>query len=87
VPPDAVAQAQAEAICEVWPQHWDALEVFRGAETQWDVLVGSGGVFYQGLNYQKVEVVMGWLGVNGTRELFEQLKVMEAEAKTYLNDR
>lgn len=53
--------------------------------TQWVVLVGMGGVHYQGLDYSKVQAVTNMMGVTPSRELLWQLRVMEDEARGVLN--
>jgi hypothetical protein len=83
-----VADAQEEfEHCDVWPENWDAAEVFCRCDSQWIVLLGLGGLYYQGLDYQRVTcVARDWLGVTPTRQLLDQIRVMEHEAKKILND-
>lgn len=87
IPPDAVAAAREEfELCDVWPEHWDAVQVFCACDTQWIVLLGLGGLYYQGLDYQRVAgVARDWFGLVLTRALLAQIRVMEHEAKQILN--
>lgn len=71
---------------DVWPENWNAVDVFQQCGTQWTVLVGMGGVFHEGLDYRKVAcVAREWCGLELSRELLAQIRVMEHEAKKFLN--
>jgi hypothetical protein len=84
-----VAQARrgSSEDFEVWPEHWDAVEVFRSCDTQWTLHLGAlGGLFYQGLDYRKVaSVARDWFGIEPKKELLAQIRVMEDEARKILN--
>jgi len=81
-----VADAQREEDFEVWPENWDAVEIFRACDTQWTVLLGLGGLYYEGLDYTRVAgVARDWLGVPLTRDLLARIRVMESEGKKLLN--
>lgn len=88
IPPEAVADAQREAAedFEVWPENWDAVEIFRACDTQWNVLLGLGGLYYEGLDYERVAVVArDWMGLPLTRDLLARIRVLENEGKKILN--
>ena len=71
---------------DVWPENWDAVDVFMQCDTQWTVLVGFGGVHHEGLDYRKVaSVARDWCGLELSRDLLGQIRVMENEAKQILN--
>ncbi len=73
--------------CDVWPECWDAVQVFCACDSQWTTLLGWGGLYYQGLDYHKVgSVARDWFGLTLTRELLAQIRVMEHEGKKILND-
>jgi hypothetical protein len=76
---------EGDAVLEVWPEQWDAVRLFKACETQWSVLLGMGGAYYQGLDMARVEPVRDWLGIAKSEELLWQLNVMANEAKKYLN--
>jgi hypothetical protein len=70
----------------VWPEHWDAVELFRHCATQWTVHLGLGGLYYQGLDYERVaSVAREWFEMTPTRKLLWQVRVMEDEARKILN--
>lgn len=71
---------------EVWPENWDAVQIFRQCDTQWTVLIGWATLYYEGLDYQKAaSVARDWCGIALTPELLTQIRVMENEAKKILN--
>ncbi|HRD90963.1 MAG TPA: DUF1799 domain-containing protein [Accumulibacter sp.] len=72
--------------CEVWPEHWQAVEVFAALQTQWAV-GGMGGVI--GLRYEVLPTVCDLLGVKKRRrrELFDALRLMESAALEVLTKR
>lgn len=73
--------------CEVWPENWDAVQVFCACDSQWTTLLGWGALYYQGLDYAKVaSVARDWCGLPLSRELLARIRVMEAEAKQILNE-
>ena len=61
----------------LWPDAGPAFELFTASATQWTV-AGMGGVL--GLDYTAVRVVAEWIGVVVNRAIFDDLRVMEAEA-------
>jgi hypothetical protein len=86
VPPSAVQAEAAEADCEVWPEHWDAAQLFQACGSYWTLHLGMGGLYYQGLDISKVgKVARDWFGLALTKDLFWQLRIMEAEALPLLN--
>ena len=87
IPQDAVEadQSEARAEFEVWPEHADAVTLLEACETQWEVLVGFGGIHYKGLPAERVDTVMRWLGIKPSKELVWQLRVLMHEVKQLLN--
>lgn len=85
MPPEL--QKDREDDFELWPEHWAAWEVFLSCRTQWRILVGMGGIQYQGLDYPALESAMRMLGLKGKkrREAFWQLQVLEDEALDVIN--
>jgi hypothetical protein len=70
--------AASAAITPVWPENAAAFEAFAALQTQWRV--GMGGPI--GLDYAAVPVVLELQGVapSERRRVFDDLRVMEAEA-------
>ncbi len=63
---------------EVWPDNWEAVQLFLGVSTQWRA--GFGGAI--GLDYGAIESAFRFKAIPRLRwgELFEDLQVMEAAA-------
>jgi hypothetical protein len=70
---------------EVWPDCWDAVEVFRAMDTQWRH-AGMAGV-YIGLEYAALPVVMQLKRIPKKKwpEVFEDLRALETAALEFLN--
>lgn len=87
IPPDAVEEDNAAAQeFELWPEHADAVALLEACETQWQVLVGFGGIHYQGLPWHLVEnAATRWLGIQTTKQLLWQMRVLVHEVKLVLN--
>lgn len=64
--------------CEVWPENWRAVVVFRTLSTQWRI--APSGHRY-GLDYAVIPVTLRLIGVAKKHwgELFSALQIMEAE--------
>ena len=63
---------------EVWPENWPAVECFLALSTQWRH-AGATGI-PTGLDYAAIPAVARLLGHRRGRDLFEKLRIMEAEA-------
>lgn len=63
---------------EVWPENWDAVQVFAAMAGHWRRDPLSGG--YVGLDYPAVESVMRMLKVADTASTFRDLQTMERVA-------
>jgi hypothetical protein len=70
------SQSQDEAVFEVDPDNWETLMTFLLVQTQW-VVSSSGSIL--GLNYQSVDFVFKMYEVAKPREIFDGLRIMEAE--------
>lgn len=82
-------QAQGPGV-QVPPHLWPAIKLFEAMQTQWQVAMGMGGLWFVGLNYAALECTANWVEIDITRHrkrLFAWLRTMEAEAKTVLNQR
>lgn len=71
----------------VHPSNWQAFQVFEACQTQWRLVVGMGGVVYQGLDYPAVLSVLDAWGVKKRTKVFEQVRSLEAGALSVLNER
>jgi len=66
---------------EVYPENWDAVEMFVRCQTQWRT--ATSGVI--GLDYAAVEWVFRLYEVKDQRTVLEDLQVMEAAALKIFN--
>ena len=67
----------AKETFALWPDAGPAFDLFTACATQWRV-AGMGGVL--GLDYKAVQVVAQWMEIVVDRSVFDDLRVMEAEA-------
>lgn len=86
-----------DSDCEVWPEHWHAVQVFCALSTQWHVQLGMQGLHYQGLRYEAIALVEPLIereadhGTPGGKQhlaapaMFACLQIMEREALKHLN--
>lgn len=70
---------------EVWIENWQSLNVFLACATQWRILVGMGGMLYQGIDYQALVKVIDLLKIRDASTIFNDIQKMEAAAVTLLN--
>ncbi|KAF1043063.1 MAG: hypothetical protein GAK35_02383 [Herbaspirillum frisingense] len=70
--------------CDVYPENMPAVQVFEAMDTQWRT--GMGGVY--GLDYAALPAVLRMLGIgrNRWKEIFSDLRVMEAAALEVLQE-
>jgi len=80
-------QKKAPTNFELWPEHALAWDVYLGCSTQWNVSTGLGVVFWNGLNYTGVEMVMRQYRVPDDQapDVFEQIQVLERETLLIVN--
>lgn len=89
-PPGGAAQAAAPVVCEVWPEHVDALNLLLACLGQLQQnLGGLGGARWRGAQAVNVAQEARWLGLTGQRQapVVQQYRAMEAEALRILNER
>ena len=84
---------QAQTV-ELWPEHSRAFAVFCAMSSQWNCVAWSagmsgGGMHYQGLRYEALDVVERRLPADPTDPapdvVFAQLQTLEREAIQHLN--
>ncbi len=75
------------AIYELPPELWPAWECFVLTWNQWRVLLGWGGVHYDGIDHASLAGTMRMLGIKPKRqrETLFLVRVMEGEAKAWRN--
>jgi len=66
-------QETTPQVVKVWPENWEALEMFLRLETQWRT--GPRGLL--GLDYRVAEWLFSLYQTSRPRELLEDLQVME----------
>lgn len=71
---------------EVWPENWQAVEVFDALGTQWAVAPSGKAI---GLRYEAMPLVMRIHAVAPAdrRQVFEDVRVMENAVLTMINKR
>lgn len=78
---------------EVWPENWNAVQLFLAVTSQWrkTVIATMSKVIvrYDGFDYPAVEAVMRIHNVPKAEraEMFRSLQVMEVAAATAMNER
>lgn len=73
---------------EVWPENWQAVQIFIAMATQWRIGMGMNGMLWLGLDYNALPVVEDRLGLPaGDRaDTFVRLRLMETAARRALNE-
>lgn len=74
---------------EIWAEHLEAFELFSACSSQWRIVAGMAGAYYQGLDASAVLATMHMLGVKqeDQRERLQQLLYIESGALEVLNKR
>ncbi|WP_024328862.1 MULTISPECIES: DUF1799 domain-containing protein [unclassified Thioalkalivibrio] len=68
---------------DVWPENWDAVEVFLRCQTQWRV--GMAGA--TGLDYAGVDVALRRYGPDDPDDCFERVQHLETATLRIISDR
>lgn len=81
--------SQTPEAFEIWPENQLIAEVFLALETEWRLLVGPGGVYYQGLRRSAMKDTIELMGIERGEwpDLFYGLRIMEATAQKILNEK
>ena len=82
-----MCSSDLDASVAVWPENWQAVQVFCAMGTQWRVSAGMSGLIYMGLEYTALPVVEARLAIPRAdrADLFSRLRVMESSARGELN--
>lgn len=84
----ATPEDATDSPCEVMHENWLALEVFLQCQTQWRMIAGMAGAFYQGLDYPSVETVIRLtLPRKKRRKVFHAVQLIEQGALSAINDK
>lgn len=84
---DAPAPTELPEVCEVWPEHLDALNLWLTCQPQLRLVVGMGGSLWLAARSTDVAQEAQWLGLAVQRQgdVVAQYRVIEAEALRILN--
>lgn len=75
ISPELKAQLQKrQGTIDVWPENWEAVQVWARSQTQWRV--GMAGVI--GMDYAGLDVVMQRMDVADKADVFDRIQVMES---------
>jgi len=76
-----------DEVFEVWPENWQASQIFLRCGRAWDIVIGPGGAFYQGVRPESVESVMrvSHIPPREREALLDDVLVMAAAAAEVLN--
>lgn len=70
----------------VWPHNMSIVIAFLAVSTQWHlVALGTGGVYWQGLDYARVTAGLDRAGIALTPEQWSGLRLMERAAAAERN--
>lgn len=74
----AVIKADEERCVEVWPENWQAIDIFCSLATQWNA--GMGGA--TGLKYEVMFQLLDRRGYEGDewQAMFDDIRVLERTA-------
>jgi hypothetical protein len=68
--------------CDVWPEHWESLDVFLLCQEQWI----SVGEMFIGLDLDRVLQAARMCRIKDLRQLWEDVQVISQRAASLLNE-
>ena len=71
----------------IWPENADAFRWFLAVQTQWRMAVGFGTAMVLGLDYAGAGEAARLARIRTTPRMFDDLRLMEAEARKLMNER
>ncbi|WP_435656049.1 DUF1799 domain-containing protein [Brucella pituitosa] len=80
----AVSQDKPELVV-ILPANHASFDAFMECQTQWITSISPAGIFWQGLNYPAVKLVLD--DIEAPSHVFADIRLMEAEALSVLNQR
>lgn len=81
------AEQVAPEKIELWAEHAEAFDLFIACSSQWRIVAGMSGVFYQGLDASSLAATMDMLGIEQgqRRERLQQVRQIEVGALEVMN--
>lgn len=79
----AIDEPEEPVAFEVWPENWEAVQMFLRVQTQWRTSMGG----LLGLDYGAVSWLFRLYAIQDERSTLEALQVMEAAALATINER
>ncbi len=70
---------------ELWAENKSTYSLFDMCSTQWRIVAGPSGAFYQGLDYPSLFSVMRMMDVNDKKSTLENIRLIEIGALGELN--
>jgi hypothetical protein len=83
------AESYLEQVCEVWPEHWDALRLYLACRSQLEMALGGmGGVVYMAARSVNVQQELRWLGLPRSVHAITVVlyRAIEVEAVNLINE-
>ncbi len=71
------------------PENWTSLLWFLKCCTQWEIVAGFGGCFYQGLKYPSVNIVLDRSGLSSEEQnqVFADIQTIERGVLEVINQK
>jgi hypothetical protein len=71
------------------PENWASLLCFLKCSTQWEIIAGFGGSFYQGLKYPSVNIVLDRSGLESEEQnqIFADIQTIERGVLEVINQK
>lgn len=70
----------------VWPENVAAVEAFLVCSSQWRMVDGMSGMRVIGLDYAGVKAGLELAGIEVTPDLWSDIRLVEAGARTAMNE-
>lgn len=83
------AKADQPDTFGVLAENWKSFQVFDALGDQWRIVAGFSGAHFQGIDYKALPIVEKRMGVKkrNRARIFNDLRIMAAEAKAILNEK
>jgi hypothetical protein len=72
----------------ILPENWETFRCFQWLETQWEIVGGMSGNYYNGIPVERIDRVLAratFADAAAERTAWEDLRAMEAKARVTLN--
>jgi hypothetical protein len=80
----------ADGLFCILPENWETFRCFQWLETQWEIVSGMGGNFYNGIPVDRIDRVLAratFADVDAELTAWHDIRAMEAKAKPQLNSK